>query len=76
MVNKWIKYVLAFQKKNNIKKYGAAMKAAGPSYRKQCGLKKKSPTKKRRKKRSRSNKKTKTRRSKSRKKRSKKTAYI
>lgn len=49
MVNKWISYVKAFQKKNNIKKYGTALKLAGPSYRKQCGLpkKRKSPKKKR-----------------------------
>jgi len=72
MVNKWIKYVLAFQKKNNIKKYGTAMKLAGPSYRKQCGLKKKSPKKRKKAKgkRSRSRKKRRSRR----KKRSPKTA--
>ena len=74
MVNKWIKYVIAFKKKNNIKKYGAALKLAGPSYRKQCGLspKRKSPKKKRSPKRKKSPKKR--RRSKGKKRRSPKTA--
>ena len=49
MANNWIKYVLAFQKKNNIT-FGEALSTAGPSYRKQCGLpaKRKSSKKKKR----------------------------
>jgi len=69
MVNQWIKYVKAFQKKNNIKKYGDALKLAGPSYRKQCGLSPKHKTKKHKKKSPK-----KRRRSNKKKKRSKKTA--
>ena len=47
MVNRWVKYVKEFKKKNNIEDYGQALRLAGPSYRKMCGVtKKKSPAKK------------------------------
>ena len=74
MVNNWIKYVKSFQKANKIGKYGDALKLAGPSYRKQCGLKKKSPKKHKKHHKKRSRSKKKKSRSKRRKKRSSKTA--
>ena len=39
MASKWIMFVKEFAKKNNIK-YNEALKQAGPSYRKEMGLKK------------------------------------
>ena len=74
MVNNWIKYVKSFQKANKIGKYGDALKLAGPSYRKQCGLKKKSPKKHKKHHKKKSHSKKKKKRSKGRKKRSPKTA--